>query len=59
MVVAVLLGGLALVVLVGCLQHAKAERWKAIGFSGLTPGRRSSALPLQPPADRPRLTCRR
>jgi hypothetical protein len=49
-VVAVLLVLVSLVVLVACLQHARAEGWKAPGFAGL---RRTKTLPAPPPEDTP------
>jgi hypothetical protein len=48
MVVAVLLLVVAGGVLAACLQHAKAEGWKAVGLR-----RRQRALPAPPPDDQP------
>lgn len=48
MVVAVMLFAISIVVLVACLQHARAEGWKA---PGLQRRRRRPALPAPPPED--------
>ena len=53
MVVAVLLALVAGVVLVACLQHAKAEGWKAPGVTSLRRSERRRRLPEPPPEDLP------
>ena len=50
MVVAVMLFALSTLVLVACLQHAKAEGWQT---PGLRLRRRRPALPPPPPEDQP------
>ena len=50
MVVALLLVAVSVVVLVACLQHARAEGWKALGLRSLKPRHR---LPVTPPDDMP------
>ena len=53
MVVAVLLAVLGILVLVGCLQHAKVEGWTAPGLASLRPRVRQRPLPATPPDDLP------
>ena len=49
MVVALLLV-VSVIILVACLQHARAEGWKAPGLRSLKPSRK---LPATPPEDMP------
>ena len=50
MVVALMLAAVSTVILVACLQHARAQGWKAPGRSAL---RRTRTLPTPPPEDMP------
>ncbi len=50
MVVAVMLAAVCVVLLVACLQHARAEGWRAAGLRSL---KHSRPLPVQPPEDMP------
>ena len=50
MVVALMLAAVSVVILVACVQHARAQGWKAPGLRSL---RRTRPLPAPPPEDMP------
>jgi hypothetical protein len=49
-VVALMLAAVSVIVLVACMQHARAQGWKAPGLRSL---KRQRALPAPPPDDMP------